>query len=215
MKSGHCAVKDEACRFMQTPCGRRVPASSGPNLPGARTGAAATPRSQLSCAAQGCPCLRCLPARGLAAVLRGRRLHRRWHRRRSKLLSETLMSASLPYLLPLLGRIGSIVRPACQTRPFGRSHICLSPLHRWPQAAVAGQQGHVAPNAGHPGRHWAPSLYCTPQAVVRYRLCRASVIALRGPTPGCSAMGACETLQQYMCVAVMQLAQGGRSCPWT
>ena len=76
---------------------RRVPASSGPNLPGARTGAAATPRLQLSCAAQGCPSFRCLPARGLAAVSCGRRPLRRWHRRRSKLLSETLVGASVPF----------------------------------------------------------------------------------------------------------------------
>jgi len=37
--------------------GRRVPASSGPNLPGPRTGAAAAPRAQLRCAARGVPVL--------------------------------------------------------------------------------------------------------------------------------------------------------------
>lgn len=96
LQSGHCAVKDEACRLMQTPCGRRVPASSGPNLPGARTGAAATLRSQLRCAAQGCPCLHASPHGAWRRVLCGRRLLRRWHRRRSKLLSETLVGAFLP-----------------------------------------------------------------------------------------------------------------------
>jgi len=44
--------------------GRRVPASSGPNLPGPRTGAAAAPRVQHRCAVRGVPVLAASPARG-------------------------------------------------------------------------------------------------------------------------------------------------------
>lgn len=74
--------------------GRRVPASSGPNLPGPRTGAAAAPRAQLRCAARGVPVL-AASLHGAGSRFQGRRPRRPWHTWRSELLSETLACACM------------------------------------------------------------------------------------------------------------------------
>ena len=47
----------------------------------------------------------------------------------------------LCHVVASMGCIGSIVRPSCHLRLFGRNHVCLYPLHRWPQTAMAASKG--------------------------------------------------------------------------
>lgn len=150
MKSGHRAVKDEACRLMQTPCVHRVPASSGPNLPGARTGAAATPRAHPAALRRAVPVSAASP-------------HGAWRRYMvgggcsgggTEGAASCCLRRSWVHLSCMYSHFWDLwkhMQAMFRMRQFWDCTVFwFSPLQHWPWTVmVAAQQGHSCPSPNH------------------------------------------------------------------